>query len=160
MKRPHLSEEEIQQYLFDASACPSDMIAHMSDCQLCQKRAEEYVALSDQLRNIPVPVLDFDLSNSVMVQIEASSKKKSAFYYVMYTLCALCIALSVACLIYFHTVLIDIIKSHSIISIALIMSVAFAIGVGAIADMFRTYQRKINKLNQLRSLQHLSESAV
>ena len=65
----HLSEQEIQQYVLDRKNTGSDISAHIHDCERCQAKATAYSTLFKELKEIPKPAFDFDLSELVLNQL-------------------------------------------------------------------------------------------
>ncbi|RQO67482.1 hypothetical protein DBR43_23385 [Pedobacter sp. KBW06] len=65
----HLSESEIQQYVLDRKNTGSDILAHIHDCERCQTKAAAYNVLFKELKEIPKPAFDFDLSKLVLDQL-------------------------------------------------------------------------------------------
>lgn len=147
MKIEHLSDHDIQQFAFDPSECSIGIIEHVSSCSVCKKRVENYVVLSNKIKNLPEPSLGFDLSDQVLRQLEISPEKKSMVHYFIYFLIGLSTVLVFTCLFYFKEVFIDLFKSSSAISTFLIISVALLISLTMVLDMLRSYNKKINMLN-------------
>lgn len=69
MTTSHLSEQEIQQYVLDRKNTSSDISAHIHDCERCQAEATVYRMLFKELKEIPKPAFDFDLSELVLDQL-------------------------------------------------------------------------------------------
>ena len=145
--KKHLSDEFIQQFVFDASECEPDVHEHMASCAVCKKKAESYLALSNTIRTLPEPRLAFDLTNRVLTQLDKSSGEENQFNPIIYSLIALGVVVVISSLIYCKEVLFDLFKSHSAISMSLIISVALMITAGMIADTLRSYGKKISLIN-------------
>jgi anti-sigma factor RsiW len=72
MSGTHPSEETLQQYVLDRSACTRDDIAHIGVCPDCQAAVAAYGLLTDALAGQPVPAFAFDLVAAVMERVEAA----------------------------------------------------------------------------------------
>jgi anti-sigma factor RsiW len=73
----HPSDEVLQQYVLDPSACTAEEIGHIGSCPNCREAAAAYGLLSDALKEQPAPAFDFDLAAAVMVRLEESPRRKS-----------------------------------------------------------------------------------
>lgn len=147
MKNIHLNDYDIQQFAFDPSECKTDIIEHMSSCSLCKNRVDSYLALSKSIKNLPEPKLEFDVSNRVLRQLEATSAKQSILNYFIYFLTTLSIIIAISPLFYFREFFVDLFKSNSAISTSFIISIAFLISLIMTIDMIRSYNKKISMLN-------------
>lgn len=147
MNAKHLSDNEIQQYAFDASECEMDVIEHISSCPLCTKQVENYLLLSDAMSDLPEPALAFDLSHRVLTQLEKTSRTRSIFNYFIYTLIVLGSVVALTSLFYSTEILIDLFTSNSAITLSLIVSVALLVTSGLIVDMLRLHNKKLTLLN-------------
>ena len=147
MKTEHLSDEEIQQYAFDPSECKLEVTAHMSSCSLCQERAENYLALSNSMMDLPSPRLAFDLSDRVVTQLESRPVKKPIVNYLIYSLITIGVVMVLSFAYYSFETLMDLFNGNSAISTFLIVSVAIIMAFGMVVDMLRSYYKKLNLLN-------------
>ena len=71
MSGTHPSEEALQQYVLDPSACAPGEIDHIGNCPACREAAAAYRMLADALKEQPAPAFDFDLASAVIAQLEA-----------------------------------------------------------------------------------------
>ena len=68
----HPSEERLQQFVLDPSACPQEEIDHVADCPHCRALVTMYSFLTKELDRLPASTFDFDLAAAVMEQVLAA----------------------------------------------------------------------------------------
>jgi hypothetical protein len=81
MSGTHPSDEALQQYVLDPSACAPGEIDHIAGCPACRETTAAYRVLADTLKELPAPVFDFDLASAVTARLETppeSRRKESA----------------------------------------------------------------------------------
>jgi hypothetical protein len=76
MSGPHPSDEALQQYVLDPSACAPGEIDHIANCPNCREAAAAYRILADTLKELPAPAFDFDLASAVIAQLETPPQSK------------------------------------------------------------------------------------
>jgi hypothetical protein len=76
MSGTHPSDEALQQYVLDPSACAPGEIDHIASCPNCREAAAAYRILADTLKELPAPVFDFDLASAVIAQLEKPPERK------------------------------------------------------------------------------------
>jgi hypothetical protein len=76
MSGTHPSDEALQQYVLDPSACAPGEIDHIASCPNCREAVAAYRILADTLKELPAPVFDFDLASAVIVQLEKPPERK------------------------------------------------------------------------------------
>lgn len=69
MNTGHLSEQEIQEYALEGENCPPRLSEHVHSCAFCRQKAEMYQLLFSKAVQPPMPMFDFDLTESVMKQL-------------------------------------------------------------------------------------------
>lgn len=69
MTTSHLSGQEIQQYVLDRKNSDPGISMHVHDCKLCQAEATAYHILFKELKEIPKPAFEFNLSELVLDQL-------------------------------------------------------------------------------------------
>lgn len=91
----HLSETEVQQFIFERDACGMEIIEHVSKCEMCRIKASNYKIIGDNLKLVEKASFNFDLAQTVVDQIisERSSQKHSInlFFAFLFGLIAVCI---------------------------------------------------------------------
>jgi predicted anti-sigma-YlaC factor YlaD len=76
MNGTHPSDEALQQYVLDPTACAPGEIDHIGSCPACREAAAAYRMLADTLKEQPAPAFDFDLAAAVIAQLEAPHQPK------------------------------------------------------------------------------------
>jgi len=76
MSGTHPSDEALQQYMLDPTACAPGEIDHMASCPVCREATAAYRVLADALKEQPAPAFDFDLAATVIAQLEAPPQPK------------------------------------------------------------------------------------
>src|SRR5687768_8792139 len=69
MNNFHLTDEMIQQFIWDADMPDESAKAHILICDHCKTRAENYRLLFADLAELPQPVFNVDISRLVLDQI-------------------------------------------------------------------------------------------
>jgi hypothetical protein len=73
MNNGHLTDEMIQEFIWDSERLNESATAHMLACDHCQTRAENYQLLFTEMEELPKAVFNFDLSSLVLDQIATQS---------------------------------------------------------------------------------------
>ena len=69
MNNLHLTDEMIQQFIWDADMPDESAKTHILICDYCKTRAENYRLLFADLEELPKPVFNVDISRLVLDQI-------------------------------------------------------------------------------------------
>lgn len=72
MSGTHPSEETLQQYVLDPTACRQEELDHFGSCPHCQALIRIYALLTIELDHQPAPAFDFDLAAVVIEQVQAT----------------------------------------------------------------------------------------
>ncbi len=146
MLTTHLTDGEIQLYVFAKEECAPHITDHMMQCDDCSARATLYRLMIDHVKQQVSPSFDFDLSASVMAKI--SSKPEPAWERFAVYIIALVLILLLAIPIYIYWgYFIEIFSRVSALLYYLIGVSALIILIFQIIDIYRRYQEKINSLN-------------
>ncbi len=149
MKGTHVSEMEIQRYVFDKDDCPIQIAAHIETCDSCSARAANYQMIFSEIKQYPKPVLDFDLEKMVLAKLP---KPVPAFSFVIFLACALSILLiaGLGVFAYLHNeILVRLFTGILPIAIYLIMITAATVIMLQSLDMYKKYQRKMHALKSM-----------
>lgn len=141
MNTEHVNDIQIQQYLFDRSNCDVKVLAHIDTCEQCTSIVHEYEHLSQSVKELPDPVLDFDLATSVLENLpETKSNKryvsnKNAFILLSFGVLAILL----------HVVKVDLIHWSEIenLPVYFTLSIALFIGVLSTLEMINTFKGKM-----------------
>jgi len=147
MVAEHLSENDIQQYVSDPSACGSQVARHIETCETCQVKAETYRVLFFGIRHQPQPVFDFNLSDLVLSKLVQPKPKFSWEIMVVY----LCSFIGIMTILFLCFLLREYFTSlftgSSTLVFYLFVVIAFTSLVFQGIEIYRNYQKKINTLN-------------
>ncbi|HET6255765.1 MAG TPA: hypothetical protein VFE32_16940 [Puia sp.] len=76
MSGTHPSDEVLQEFVWDPTACTAEAIDHIAGCPGCQEAVGAYRVLAAALKKQPAPAFEFDLAASVIARIEAPPLKR------------------------------------------------------------------------------------
>ena len=80
MKTKHVRDEQIQTYVFDLNNCENPVIEHINSCTDCKGLANDYQYLSEDIKALPEPGLDFNLTEKVLKKILQAKQKYTQDY--------------------------------------------------------------------------------
>jgi len=164
----HLTDEMIQEFIWDPEALDLSARAHILTCEHCKTRAENYQVLFTEMEQLPKPAFNFDLSNLVLNQImdqklNASvntnpvmspvpaieklnaSKPKNIWTGIVITLMA--IGLIGTPVYLFKDSFQDIIAEVSVMGTYVIIMTVVLIAAFLVFDEYRKYNHQINSLD-------------
>ena len=146
MLTTHLTDKEIQLYVFAKEECASHIIDHMMQCEDCSAKAELYKLMIKDVTQQASPSFDFDLAASVIARISPKPEplwEKLGVYIIASTSMLL---LAIPVYIY-RVYFIEMFSRASAWLYYLTGISAFIILVFQIIDGYRRYNKKINSLN-------------
>jgi hypothetical protein len=147
MTNKHLTDEELQQYALDSSACDATIAAHILLCEDCKARSENYELLFTAIKQQPEPVFDFNLPNLVLAQLPKPKPGLFPKGFFTYLLIMVSIILPVIVLYVFRKYWFDFFNDIATYTVLLIIMSFAALMVALCIDTFRSYQKKMNSLN-------------
>jgi len=145
----HATELEIQQYVFDKTDCPNQIVEHIESCDGCAARAAGYRLIFTGIKQYPKPVLDFDLEKTVL---EILPKSPSAFSPETFLAYAVSIALmaGIGVIGYLYKdYLLRVFAGILPIAVYLVIITGVTVCVLQVMDMYKTYQKKIRVLKSM-----------
>ncbi|MEL6811114.1 MAG: hypothetical protein AAFP76_07255 [Bacteroidota bacterium] len=80
MKTLHVTDEQIQTYVFDLKHCDNPVIEHINSCTHCKGLVREYQYISNAVQALPQPGLDFNLAQSVLEKVPQPKQKHTPEY--------------------------------------------------------------------------------
>lgn len=147
MKALHLSDQEIQRYVFNASNCEHEIIAHVQACNYCRNRAKSYQLIEAAIQSEQAPVFDFDLSALVVNQLP--EKEDSMIDVLVYLSITLCLGGLSIILYFFGTDLLTVFRGVSTVSIYFIIGVVGLVFTLLSWDTYRSFQSRIRMIELL-----------
>ncbi|WP_299104573.1 hypothetical protein [uncultured Tenacibaculum sp.] len=141
MNTEHVNDTQIQQYLFDRSNCDVEVLAHIDTCEHCMSIVDEYQDISQTVKELPEPVLEFNLATSILENLpETKSNKryvlnKNAFILLSFGVLAILL----------HVVKVDLIHWSEIenLPVYFTLSIALFIGVLSTLEIISTFKGKM-----------------
>ncbi len=146
MKATHLTDEEIQQYALDRTACIK-VIEHIDSCEQCKEKAEAYRLLFAGLQQQPQASFNFNLAELVMEQLPVPTPKPLQENVLIYIFIATGIAITAFTLFYFRKYVAILFESITPIFIYLSVTACLTLSVVLITDMYKNYKKKIHTLD-------------
>lgn len=134
MTNEHLSDLDIQLFVFDKDNCEARIADHIRDCPACAIKAGQYNMLSEVLAWQEKPVFEFDLASTVMDSLPAVKPKVSLegpWVYVLGLAGVAAIAMSIRLL-----------QKTGLVSTALIGTTMVCVLAFLLLDMYRVYQKQ------------------
>lgn len=145
MINEHLSDEQVQEFALDRSACDERISAHVQLCELCSAKVEAYQLVITAIDDQPVPAFDFDISTAVLAQI--GKQQKSERYRWLYWLVALGILASSAGIYLFWQYIAVLFTGINTLLIYMAVISGLLIMIAVIIDMFKAYRMKMTLLD-------------
>lgn len=151
----HLSDIDIQQYVFNKTDCSMDIVEHIHECGYCKTKADEYLFLFSGIKQQPKPGFDFDLSGLVIKQIPLAKPVFSWNSFMGYCIIGLVIVVF-GIPAYLYRIYISYLFKKYILSIAsglspvvffLLITTVLIILIFQGIEMYKKYQKKIDTLN-------------
>ena len=149
MNNGHPKEKEIQEYVFDKSACSPSLIAHIESCALCLEEVNAYQLLFAEINKEPSARFDFDVSGLVLPLLPSpepliSADRFIAGFLVVFIGC--CIGIP---LILFNRNIIHMFSGISPVFIYIILASASLILILKTLDMYKNYRAQMRRINLL-----------
>jgi len=144
MTTSHLSEQEIQQYVLDRKNTGSDISAHIHDCERCQAKATAYRMLFKELKEIPKPAFDFDLSELVLDQLPV---RKPLFPWMATVAACLAVFLVSFAIICFTNYLSAVVRGLSVQLLYFIIIPAVSILTIQGLSLFKVHKKQMSAIN-------------
>src|SRR5688572_791510 len=143
----HLTDTQIQQFVFDQSESADDSKAHIQNCAACTRRVEEYRLFFAELKLLPEASFDFNLEAIIMAQLPQPSYNKKEDKGLLYGFAIICFMSVVSLIYFFGKELAALFGGVELLLTALIITTALCVLVFLGIDMYRMYLKKMNALN-------------
>ncbi len=143
MTKLHLSENEIQQYAIDRSDVDANIAEHIHECEMCRSKLANYQLLFEEIKSIPKPAFDFDLSTLVLKQLPV---KKVKFSWGIIFVALLIIISATIFIDLFGRYFINLFKGISTILLCLIITSALCVLIYQCLELFNNYKKQMSKL--------------
>jgi len=144
MNQEHLSEELLQIYAMDKSGCSPAQLDHAVTCSVCQERAALYALLFKEVKGLPKPAFDFDLSELVLTQLP-QSRNGFQFNTTLFYVLAIC-AIAIPCWL-FKSYLLQLFSGIMPITISMLVMAVVLIFLFQGIEVYRKYQKLLDAVN-------------
>lgn len=147
MKNKHISEIEIQEYLYEELNSRTEITEHIQQCEICRMKVEEYKQIFELVKEQEIPAFDFNLADAVMNRLP---RKKAELTFGKYIVAFILLITTpsvgiIICL--FNTSLSDLLTGITPIIFYLIAITMSALLLFQCFDTYRRYKNKMNALN-------------
>lgn len=146
MKNIHVSDFDIQQFLFDPLDCEAQIIKHINSCEECKKRVDTYVLLSSSIKNQTEPELEYNLAQLVLDEIPSNKEIAHSDTY-LNTIIILTTSFVLLILVLFRETFVFLIYNTIAQQSYFVISIAFFISFILVYDIFKTFNTKLEILN-------------
>jgi len=146
MKSAHLSEEEIQLYALDKSACDNVITGHASYCPECKARIADYEVLFKSLKQATPPSFDFSLAELVVPQLPKIKPARSRDNIFTYAFALSIIAIPGTVLFYFRFFIEGLFAGIAPLLIYLTVTTIISLATILSVEMYKTYKKKMRIL--------------
>ncbi len=147
MKASHLSDQEIQRYVFATADCEQAIITHLQTCDHCRNRAKTYELIEASLQNEPAPAFDFDLAALVMNELPTQEEKFSIIEVLAYSAGFVGLGALSIVIYFFGRDLLVLFSGVSNIAIYMILCIVGMIFLPLCWEVYQSYQRRIRMLD-------------
>jgi len=143
----HLTDLQIQQFVFEPTASDEVCKAHIQQCTVCRSRVEEYRLLFAEVEKLPEDSFDMNLEAIIMKQLPQPSANKMEDKMLWYGIAAVCFLLVISVFIFYGKELAVLFGGNGWLTTALISTAAFCLLAFLVFDMYRAYQIKLKAIN-------------
>lgn len=143
----HISEEDIQLYVLDASQVKEETMQHLEHCTACKAKVREYEMLFTGIGSLPKASFDFDVVALVLPQLP-EKKKVSSYKIAGIAMVVIAVAGLISLLfLLLQYRLNELWQNISpwVIGLISVVAVAF-IGI-SLWEMYERYRQQLKKLN-------------
>lgn len=147
MKNKHLTDIDIQTFALQKANCDMSIIEHITICDECKMKAEQYNMLFEEIEQQEKPTFDFDLSDLMMDQLP-QPKPKRLFENALIYGAAFTAFIVMSMVFYFlKDNLLGMVTTITPIFIYLIIITALGLSLFLCIDMYTKFNKRMNALN-------------
>lgn len=145
MKPIHLTDQQLEQYISEPSACDDDLLRHLQHCPQCRKAADAFRVFFSELKHQKEASFDFDLSLLVLNQLKQEQPARANNWATL-ILCLLLPGLGTPLVYFSLTAIVNTNRTGTMVPWLIICSVILLFtGLGV--DNYRVYQKRLLQLN-------------
>ncbi|QHV95374.1 hypothetical protein [Spirosoma endbachense] len=147
MSKTHLSDSEVQQYVFHTFSCSEQLIDHITHCEDCRRKAQLYSVLLDGVNQQNRPVFEFSLSGLVMGQLPPAKTKNS--FDNVFIFCLITSAVFLVCIVFYRigSDLFQVVSTITPMVVYLLYTIASFSFLFLCVAMYVEFQRKMKTLH-------------
>ncbi len=149
MKTRHATDMEIQKFIFDQSECASHTIEHIRSCEECNESVKSYLSLSSIIKEQPEPTLEYNLSKLVLDQLPPIKEPETSHNYLINFIVISLGGLIFLSLFLFKETTIYLLDNRLIQQTYFIISIILFISSIVVFDLFKSFTKKVEFLNNL-----------
>jgi len=144
----HLTDDEIQLYVFNSEDMPGNITEHISACGKCKAEADFYRLLSEEIKRQEGPVFESDLTQNIMLKLKytESTPSKSGNLSWIYPVIIIFFSVVIAGFIY-GRFLSSMFKNIPDSALYLILTTASAFLLFQGIELFMKYKKQMEMLN-------------
>jgi hypothetical protein len=146
MVTKHLTDGEIQLFAFDKENYELKIAEHINICPTCKAKFETYRLLIKGIKQ-PRAAFDFDLSASVLENLQKQAPKTANDKLLIWIFIFICAGLIGAVSWYFRNILVTMFKGLAGIAIYLIAISAITVIALMFVEMYKKYQKEMKVLD-------------
>lgn len=142
----HVTDSQIQQFVFEPAALDDACKSHIQECDECQSRVAEYRLLFAEIEKLPPASFTMNLEAMIMKQLPQPSIKRKEDKMLWYGIAAVCL-FALSAFIFFGKELAVLFGGAAWLTTALIGTAAFCLLIFLAFDMYRAYLEKLKAFN-------------
>ena len=143
----HVSDLDIQRYIFDKANCTDHIIEHMDLCPGCKAKADTYRFLFSEINLQTKPAFDFDLPGVVLQRIAHQKPAFATNSPLVWLLAAISIGSIIVTNYLFGKYLVSMFAGISSMTMFLLITTATMLLIFYGSEMFRKYKRLMETLD-------------
>jgi hypothetical protein len=143
----HLTDEEIQHFVFEPAEAEGKIAGHIQVCIECRARAETYQLLIKGILHQPTPAFDFDLSAAVLKQLPAPVHRHAGNKILNWIIILICTGLIGTASYFFRSYADSLFRGIAGIGIYLMAISAITIIALLFIEMYKKYQKEMSILD-------------
>jgi hypothetical protein len=147
MVTKHLTDEEVQVFVFDKGNCELRIAGHIRVCQECNAKVKAYHLLIDGIRQQPQATFDFDIATTVLERLPAQSPRTASDKLLTWIIIFICTGLIGTVFYVFRGFLNSMFRGIAGISAYLLVISAITVIAVVFIEMQKRYNKEIRMLD-------------
>jgi hypothetical protein len=146
MNKYHVPDEILQQFALGELQPDAVVVEHITTCNVCKLKVEDYRSLVTTISSQDIPSFDFNLAASVLAKLPVPQKKADDNKLVSMLVIMAVLILAIPAFI-FRNYLLTLINTSMIMLIGIIGAAAVLIVSIQAVDMYKRYQQRMRQIN-------------